>query len=101
MIAVSENGITSLESWSEGSVTIDIERRMVFFDVFWFYQSVDDYLDENDTRDAPTIGKSIIKTDIPFDDFDDWVMDIQNIRECDTIDTLHQTEDGSYVMFVA
>lgn len=101
LIAVSENGIASLESWSEGSVTIDIERRVVFFDVFWFYQSVDDYLDGNGNRDAPTIGKGIIQTDIPFDDFDDWVPVIQNIRECGLIDTLYPTEDGSYVMFIA
>lgn len=51
LIALSENGMTDLQSWSEGDVYIDIDSDAVDFCVYSGYEDLDEYIEERKSWD--------------------------------------------------
>ena len=46
LVSMSENGIDDLQSWSNGDVYIDLDKKMVENDVLNFFNSFDDYKED-------------------------------------------------------
>ena len=46
LIAISEEGMADLQSWSEGDVFINLDEDEVRFGVYGWYESFEDYIDE-------------------------------------------------------
>lgn len=41
LIAISKNGIEETEAWAEHTITIDLGKKIIIFDVFFFYEEKD------------------------------------------------------------
>ena len=46
LIAISEQGMDDLQSWSEGDVTIDIDEDVIYFGIYASYESLEEYNEE-------------------------------------------------------
>lgn len=51
LIALSEKGMASLEYWSEGDITINLDEEMIYNEVYCYYQSIEDYNNEKAAYD--------------------------------------------------
>ena len=73
LIAVTKEGIRDTRNWEEGRVTVNLDTRTVDFDVFWRYNSVEEYEEENETDAPDGIYKTAMDfSNIPFDSFDEF-----------------------------
>ena len=78
LIAISEKGMKETQNWEESRITIDITNRIVYFGVYYDYESVESYKEEyGDCRyeqldiDISTIG---------FDEFNEVKEKIDNLK---------------------
>lgn len=46
LIAISEKGMTGLQSWSEGDVIIDLDEDLINFGIYSGYENLDEYNEE-------------------------------------------------------
>lgn len=79
LIALSKDGMTSLESWSEADVFINIDTDQVDFCVYSGYDNIEEYIEErkswNDEFDESEL------SNIPTFDFDLGYFNINDIDE--------------------
>lgn len=94
LISISEKGMEITRKWEEGRVTIDIERRTVNFDVF-FYMTENEYVREEYSdvpyKDLPVLNMDPF--DIPFDRFYEFAEFVGN---CGTF----LSHDGAVLMCI-
>ena len=82
LIAISENGMKEMEYWSEGDITIDLDERKIYNEVFGYYSNIEEYND-----DAIEFGNDIVTLeDIPDIGFD--LSEIEDYEINDVIDAL-------------
>lgn len=88
LIAISEDGMADIQSWSEGDVTIDIDEGIVHNEVFNYYDNIDEYK-EDYVKDSMTL-EDIPNININIEEFD--VDDIDNV-----ISVLEDVKSKGYV----
>lgn len=77
LIAISEEGMTDLQYWSEGDVFIDLDNEEVHFGVFSYYNSLESYIEERKDWDDDFEGIEL--GDIPDIGFDLGCFDVTDI----------------------
>lgn len=77
LIALSEEGMAALQSWSEGDVYIDLDTDQVDFCVYCGYEYLDDYVKERLSWDDEFNVSEV--DDIPEFDFDLGRFDVSDI----------------------
>lgn len=91
LVALTEKGMADLQRWSEGDLTIDLDDRMVYNDVFFSYGGIDEYrecIGENDDSDiyVTEVPKDIDILGCPFEDVEkaaDFVSEhVDDILKC-------------------
>lgn len=75
LIALTENGMSDLEFWSEGDLTINFDDEEIYNGVVDCYESLDEVNDYNDWRDEPLTEDDFADVDgdfvdIKFEDLD-------------------------------
>ena len=84
LIAISENGMDEMQSWSEGDIYINLDEMTVHNEVFWCYDNIDKYNQELiDREDEPiTLDKIPEVGEIgvfDFEDIDDVIANLEDI----------------------
>jgi hypothetical protein len=88
IIALSDEGMTDMQRWSEGDVYINLDEDRVDFCVYAGYESLDEYLEimaEDDDFEGLTL------EDIPYIDHDLGYFDVSDIN--DIIAAFEKTDD--------
>ena len=101
LIVLTENGMNSMESWSEGDLTIDFDNEMVSNFVIDYYKSLDDVNDYNDWRDEPLTENDFADVDgdfvdIKFEDLDHVLITMNTLWHNGQFE--FKTNDMYYVM---
>lgn len=85
MIAISDDGIQELRSWSEGDIYIDMDTTIVDFNVLFSYASLEDYeyitgenFTEDDNNSIDEIACYIDR--FAFDDIDSVIQTLKDTR---------------------
>ncbi len=84
LIAISENGMDDMQSWSEGNVVINLDDMTVHNEVFWCYSNIDEYNQElSDREDEPVTLDDIPEVgeigDFDLEDIDDVIANLEDI----------------------
>lgn len=81
LIALSEEGMTSLQDWSEGDVYVDLDNETITNDVFCAY-TFEDYMDYyGDTNNINNIPEKDIEMEvIKFKDIDKVIHDLEKLE---------------------
>lgn len=88
IIALSQEGMDSLQSWSEGDIIIDLDQRMIHNTVFYTYDGMAEYMehckevyDEKNIpspNEIPMLGSD--PEEISFDSLDAILSELVNLR---------------------
>lgn len=82
LIALSERGMSDLQSWSEGDVEINIDDEVINFGVYGWYESLEQYNEEAQEWDEDFVPLSYDNiTDIGYDLGQFNIEDINEIAE--------------------
>ena len=86
LIAISEDGMDEMQSWSEGDIYIDLDEMTVHNELFWYYDDIDEYNRElADREDEPITLDEIPEVgeigDFDLEDIDDVIANIENITD--------------------
>lgn len=85
LIALTEDGIHQLKSWSEGDLTIDLDNETISCYVNWEYDNINDYnADRIDCGDDRKELSDIDKISYPFED----------LNFCDISNLIYQLEES-------
>lgn len=84
LIAISEDGMDEMQSWSEGDIYINLDEMTVHNELFWYYDDIDEYNreladreDESITLDKiPEVGEIC---DFDLEDIDDVIANLEDI----------------------
>lgn len=84
LIAISEDGMDEMQSWSEGDIYINLDEMTVYNELFWYYDDIDEYNreladreDESITLDEiPEVGEIC---DFDLEDIDDVIANLEDI----------------------
>ena len=84
LIAISEDGMDEMQSWSEGDIYINLDEMTVHNELFWYYDDIDEYNreladreDESITLDEiPEVGEIC---DFDLEDIDDVIANLEDI----------------------
>lgn len=84
LIAISEDGMDEMQSWSEGDIYINLDEMTVHNELFWYYDDIDEYNreladreDESITLDEiPEVGEIC---DFDLEDIDDVIANLKDI----------------------
>lgn len=84
LIAISEDGMDEMQSWSEGDIYINLDKMTVHNELFWYYDDIDEYNreladreDESITLDKiPEVGEIC---DFDLEDIDDVIANLEDI----------------------
>ena len=80
LIALSEKGMADLQNWSEGDVDIDLDKEMVHFGVYGWYEDIDFYNEDRQEWDEDFEPLTIEEVpDIGYDLGEFGCDDIENI----------------------
>lgn len=85
LIALSEDGMDDIQSWSEGDLDIIIDEDIIINEVCWGYESLEDYKESMDWDEG---SKNMKLEDIPEIEYDLSEIDINEID--DVIDALRK-----------
>lgn len=86
LIAISEDGMDEMQSWSEGDIYIDLDEMTVHNELFWYYDDIDEYNRElADREDEPITLDKIPEVgeigDFDLEDIDDVIANLENITD--------------------
>lgn len=86
LIAISEDGMDEMQSWSEGDIYIDLDEMTVHNELFWYYDDIDEYNRElADREDEPITLDEIPEVgeigDFDLEDIDDVIANLENITD--------------------
>lgn len=84
LIAISENGMDEMQSWSEGDIYINLDEMTVHNEVFWYYDNIDKYNQELiDREDEPITLDKIPEVgeigDFDLEDINDVIVNLEDI----------------------
>ena len=79
LIAISENGMKDLQSWSEGDVIINLDEDLINFGVYASYESFEEYTEERKEWDDDFEGLTL--EEIPDIGYDIGYIDVENLDE--------------------
>lgn len=83
LIAISEDGMDEMQSWSEGDIYINLDEMTVHNEVFWCYDDIDEYNQElADREDEPITLDEIPEVgeigDFSLEDVDDVIANLED-----------------------
>ena len=84
LIAISEDGMDEMQSWSEGDIYINLDEMTVHNELFWYYDDIDEYNRElADREDEPITLDEIPEVgeicDFDLEDIDDVIANLKDI----------------------
>ena len=79
LIAISENGMKDLQSWSEGDVIINLDEDLINFGVYAGYESLEEYNESRREWDDDFEGLTL--EEIPDIGWDIGYIDVENLDE--------------------
>lgn len=82
LIALSEEGMADLQSWSEGDICVDLDEDIIYNNVFCYYNSIDEYNEERKEWDDE-------HEDLSLDDVPDIGYTLEQIEFCDIDDVMY------------
>lgn len=92
LIALSEEGMADLQSWSEGDICIDLDDDTIHNNVFCYYDGIDEYNEERKEWDDE-------HEDLSLDDVPDIGYTLEQIEFCDIDDVMYAlTHADGYVV---
>lgn len=86
LIAISEDGMDEMQSWSEGDIYIDLDEMTVHNELFWYYDDIDEYNRELADREDESISLDEIPEvgeicDFDLEGIDDVIANLENITD--------------------
>lgn len=84
LIAISEDGMDEMQSWSEGDIYINLDEMTVHNELFWYYDDIDEYNRELADRENESITLDEIPEvgeicDFDLEDIDDVIANLEDI----------------------
>lgn len=84
LIAISEDGMDEMQSWSEGDIYINLDEMTVHNELFWYYDDIDEYNRELADREDESITLNKIPEvgeicDFDLEDIDDVIANLEDI----------------------
>ena len=86
LIGISEEEMNNIQNWSEGNIVINLDNMTVHNEVFWCYDTIDEYNQERIDRGSAPIALDDIQEvgeigDFNLEDIDDVITNLEDISD--------------------